>query len=223
MLATRFRDRAEAGRMLAAQLRGYAHRPDVIVLALPRGGVPVGYEIAKALNVPLDVFIVRKLGVPGYEELAMGAIATGGVRVLNEDVVTSLRVRDEVIDMVATAEQQELERRERLYRGDRPPPDVRGRLVILVDDGIATGATIRAAVAALYQQQPTRLIVAVPIAAPETCEELSAEVDELVCVMTPEPFYAISLWYEDFSPTTDEEVREYLERSAREQPAPLPS
>jgi predicted phosphoribosyltransferase len=209
--------------MLAAQLRGYAHRPDVIVLALPRGGVPVGYEIAKALNVPLDVFIVRKLGVPGYEELAMGAIATGGVRVLNEDVVTSLRVRDEVIDMVATAEQQELERRERLYRGDRPPPDVRGRLVILVDDGIATGATIRAAVAALYQQQPTRLIVAVPIAAPETCEELSAEVDELVCVMTPEPFYAISLWYEDFSPTTDEEVREYLERSAREQPAPLPS
>jgi len=223
MLATRFRDRTEAGRMLAAQLRGYAHRPDVIVLALPRGGVPVGYEIAKALNVPLDVFIVRKLGVPGYEELAMGAIATGGVRVLNEDVVTSLRVRDEVIDMVATAEQQELERRERLYRGDRPPPDVRGRLVILVDDGIATGATIRAAVAALYQQQPTRLIVAVPIAAPETCEELSAEVDELVCVMTPEPFYAISLWYEDFSPTTDEEVREYLERSAREQPVPLPS
>jgi predicted phosphoribosyltransferase len=223
MLATRFRDRTEAGRMLAAQLREYAHRPDVIVLALPRGGVPVGYEIAKALNVPLDAFVVRKLGVPGYEELAMGAIATGGVRVLNEDVVTSLRVRDEVVDIVAEAEQRELERRERLYRGDRPPPHVQGRTVILVDDGIATGATIRAAVAASYQQQPIRLIVAVPIAAPETCEELSAEVDELVCVMTPEPFYAISLWYEDFSPTTDEEVREYLERSAREQPVPLPS
>ncbi len=213
MLATRFRDRTEAGRMLAAQLMDYAHRPDVIVLALPRGGVPVGYEIAKALNVPLDVFVVRKLGVPGYEELAMGAIATGGVRVLNEDVVTTLRVRDELIDMVVSAEQRELERRERLYRGDRPPPDVRGRTVILVDDGIATGATIRAAVAALYQQHPTHLIVAVPVAASETCEELSAEVDELTCVMTPQPFYAISLWYEDFSPTTDEEVREYLERS----------
>lgn len=213
MLATRFRDRTEAGQMLAVQLREYAHRPDVIVLALPRGGVPVGYEIAKALNVPLDVFIVRKLGVPGCEELAMGAIATGGVRVLNEDVVTTLRVRDEVIDMVAAAEQRELERRERLYRGDRPPPPVRGRTVILVDDGIATGATIRAAAAALYQQLPARLIVAAPVAAPATCAELSAEVDELTCVMTPEPFYAISLWYEDFSPMTDEEVRECLERS----------
>lgn len=223
MLATRFRDRTEAGRRLAAQLRGYAQRPEVLVLALPRGGVPVGYEIAKALNVPLDVFIVRKLGVPGYEELAMGAIATGGVRVLNEDVVASLRLRDEVIDMVAEAERRELERRERLYRGDRPPLNVQGRTVILVDDGIATGATIRAAVAALYQQHPARLIVAAPVAAPETCEALSAEVDELVCVMTPDPFYAISLWYEDFSPTTDEEVREWLERSAREQPVPLPS
>lgn len=223
MIATRFRDRTEAGQMLATQLMEYAHRPDVIVLALPRGGVPVGHEIAKALGAPLDVFIVRKLGVPGYEELAMGAIATGGVRVLNEDVITALRVRDEVIDMVAAAEQRELERRERLYRNDRPPLNVQGRIVILVDDGIATGATIRAAAAALYQQQPTRLIIAAPVAAPETCTELSAEVDELTCVVTPEPFYAISLWYEDFSPTTDEEVREYLERSAREQPVPLPS
>lgn len=223
MLVSRFRDRTEAGQMLAAQLMGYARRPDVLVLALPRGGVPVGYEIARALHAPLDIFIVRKLGVPGHEELAMGAIASGGVRVLNEDVIASLRLRDAVIDMVAEAEQRELERRERLYRGDRPPLDVRGRTVILVDDGIATGATIRAAVAALYQHQPSCLIVAVPIAAPDICEELRAKVDGLVCMMTPDPFYAISLWYEDFSPTTDEEVREYLERSAREQPVPLPS
>ncbi|MCS6859847.1 MAG: phosphoribosyltransferase [Abditibacteriales bacterium] len=223
MLTTRFRDRAEAGRMLAARLKAYAHRPGVVVLALPRGGVPVGYEIAKALHVPLDVFIVRKLGVPGHEELAMGAIASGGVRVLNEEVVAALRLRDEVIDLVAEAERRELERRERLYRGDRPPLNMRGRTVILVDDGIATGATIRAAVIALYQQQPLRLIVAVPVAAADTCEALRAEVDELVCVMTPEPFYAISIWYEDFSPTTDEEVSAWLKRSAREQPTPLPS
>jgi putative phosphoribosyl transferase len=215
----RFRDRAEAGRVLAAKLAAYASRPDVLVLALPRGGVPVGYEVARALGAPLDVYLVRKLGVPGQKELAMGAIATGGARVLNKAVVDALRIPPETIEAVAAAEQLELERRERLYRGNRPPPDVRGRTVILVDDGLATGATMRAAVAALRQQQPARIVVAVPIASPSTCEELRAEVDEVVCAVTPEPFYAIGLWYEDFAPTTDEEVRALLERAAHSQPA----
>jgi putative phosphoribosyl transferase len=205
-----YRDRTEAGRVLAERLRAYADRPDVIVLALPRGGVPVGYEVARALHAPLDVFIVRKLGVPGHEELAMGAVATGGVRVLNEQVVRALRIPDSVIDAVASWELEELRRRERLYRGDRPPPDVRGKTVILVDDGLATGSTMLAAVRALRQQQPARIVVAVPIAAPDTCELLRAEVDGVVCAVTPEPFYAVGLWYEDFSQTTDEEVRELL-------------
>ena len=205
-----YRDRTEAGRVLAERLRAYADRPDVIVLALPRGGVPVGYEVARALHAPLDVFIVRKLGVPGHEELAMGAVATGGVRVLNEQVVRALRIPDSVIDAVASWELEELRRRERLYRGDRPPPDVRGKTVILVDDGLATGSTMLAAVRALRQQQPARIVVAVPIAAPDTCELLRADVDDVVCAVTPEPFYAVGLWYEDFSQTTDEEVRELL-------------
>jgi predicted phosphoribosyltransferase len=210
-----FRDRREAGQLLAAKLAEYAKRPDVLVLALPRGGVPVAYEVARALGAPLDLFLVRKLGIPGHEELAMGAVATGGVRVLNDQVVDGLRIPDYVIDRVTTQEQQELTRRERLYRGGRPPADVRGRTVILVDDGLATGATMHAAIQALRQQQPARIIVAVPTAAPETCEALRAEVDDVICAITPEPFYAVGLWYEDFSQTTDEEVRDLLARRAQ--------
>jgi predicted phosphoribosyltransferase len=209
-----FRDRSEAGRQLAARLAQYAGRPDVLVLALPRGGVPVGYEVVRALHVPMDVFIVRKLGVPGYEELAMGAVATGGVRVLNHQVVQGLGIPDYVIDAVAEWEQQELKRRERLYRGQRPPPDVRGKTVILVDDGLATGSTMLAAARALRQLGPARIVVAVPVASRDTCELLKSEVDEVVCAVTPEPFYAVGLWYRDFSQTTDEEVRELLEQSA---------
>lgn len=208
-----FRDRREAGRLLAARLASYANRPDVLVLALPRGGVPVAYEVARALGAPLDVFLVRKLGVPGQEELAMGAVATGGVRVINKQIVHALRIPDHVIDMVAAKEQQELARRERLYRGDRPPPEVRGRTVILVDDGLATGASMQAAITALRQHHPARIVVAVPTAAPETCEALRAEVDDVVCAITPEPFYSVGLWYGDFSQTTDEEVKDLLARS----------
>src|SRR5947207_3878081 len=211
---SRFRDRHEAGQRLADKLVAYAKRPDVLVLALPRGGVPVAYEVARSLQAPLDVFLVRKLGVPGYEELAMGAVATGGVRVLNDDIVNGLRIPDDVVDAVTAWQRQELARREQLYRGDRPAPDVRGRTVILVDDGLATGATMHAAIAALRQQQPARIVVAVPTAAPETCQALRAEVDDVVCAITPEPFYSVGLWYEDFSPTTDEEVREFLARAA---------
>src|ERR687894_2185956 len=210
MKLPRFRDRSEAGQLLAAKLADYADRPDVVVLALPRGGVPVAYEVARALGAPLDVFLVRKLGIPGHEELAMGAVATGGVRVLNEQVVRALRIPDYVIDAIAAKEEQELARRERLYRGDRPPPDVRGRTVILVDDGLATGATMHAAIQALRQQQPAHIVVAVPAASPEACDELKEEVDDVVCAVTPEPFYAVGLWYEDFSQTTDDEVRELL-------------
>src|SRR2546427_819231 len=185
-----FRDRTEAGRFLAEKLKSYANRPDVLVLALPRGGVPVAYEVARALNAPLDVFLVRKLGVPGHEEFAMGAIATGGVRVLNEQTVRGLQIPDYVIEAVAAREQQELARRERLYRGDRPPPDVSGKTVILVDDGLATGATMQAAVAALRQQQPARIVVAVPAAAPEACGPLRAAVDEGICAVTPEAVHS---------------------------------
>jgi putative phosphoribosyl transferase len=209
-----FRDRGEAGRLLAAKLAEYADRPDVLVLALPRGGVPVGYEVAPALHAPMDVFIVRKLGVPGHEEFAMGAVATGGVRVINDQVVKALGIPDYVIEAVAAWEQQELERRERLYRGDRPPPDVRGKIVILVDDGLATGSTMLAAVQALRRQGPARIVVAVPVASRDTCELLKTEVHEVVCAVTPEPFYAVGLWYQNFSQTTDEEVRELLARSA---------
>src|SRR5579875_2593723 len=209
-----FRDRTEAGQILADKLASYAHRPDVLVLALPRGGVPVGYEVAQALHVPLDVFLVRKLGLPGQEELAMGAIASGGIRVLNEEVIDKLNVPEEIIDAVAAEEQQELSRREHDYRAGRPPPDVRGRTVILVDDGLATGSTMRAAVAALRQQGPARIVVAVPVGAPETCTQLRREADEVVCAETPEPFYAVGAWYEDFSQTTDEEVRDLLARAA---------
>src|SRR5918992_528509 len=209
-----FRDRSDAGRRLAEKLSAYRDRDDLLVLALPRGGVPVAFEVASALRAPLDVFVVRKLGVPGHEELAMGAIATGGVRVLNSDVVHRLKLPQEVIDRVASSEHSELVRREKVYRGDRPPPDVRGRTVILVDDGLATGATMLAAIKALRQQQPARIVVAVPTAAPETCEQLKKEADDAICAITPEPFHAVGLWYEDFSQTTDEEVRDLLARSA---------
>src|ERR1700730_16404812 len=209
----RFHDRREAGLLLAAKLAAYANHPDVVVLALPRGGVPVAYEIARALRAPLDVFVVRKLGVPGYEELAMGALATGGVRVLNDQVVRDLRIPDYVIDRVVAEEGEALVRRERVYRGGRPPLEVHGRTVILVDDGLATGATMRAAVKASRQHGPANIVVAVPTASPETCQELKAEVDEVVCAITPEPFYAVGYWYEDFTQTTDQEVRELLARA----------
>jgi putative phosphoribosyl transferase len=211
-----FKDRSEAGRELAARLQHYAGHADVLVLALPRGGVPIGYEVARALHAPMDVFVVRKLGVPGHEEFAMGAVASGGVRVLNEQVVNVLGIPDYVIDAVAGWEEQELERRERTYRGNRPLPDARRKTVILVDDGLATGSTMLAAVKALRQLKPARIVVAVPVASPDTCELLKEEVDEVVCAVTPEPFYAVGLWYQDFSQTSDEEVRELLLRSDAE-------
>ncbi len=211
-----FRDRVEAGRYLAEKLKDYAHRPDVLVLALPRGGVPVAYEVARALHAPLDVFLVRKLGVPGHEELAMGAIATGGVRVLNEELVDSLRIPDQVIEDVTAKELAELKRREQVYRDGRSAPQIRGRTVILVDDGLATGSTMRAATIALQQQNPAHVVVAVPVAVAETCDAFRAFVDEIICAVTPEPFYAVGLWYRDFSQTTDEEVRELLKQAAQE-------
>ena len=190
-----FQDRFDAGRVLASKLRSFANRPDTVVLALPRGGVPVGFEVAKALNVPLDVFVVRKLGVPGYEELAMGAIASGGIRVLNEDVVRAAGIPDEVIDAVAAEEERELERRERDYRDGRPPVDVQGRTVILVDDGLATGSSMRVAVLALKRKRPAQIVVAVPVGAPTTCAEFESEVDQVICAVTPEPFLSVGQWY----------------------------
>ena len=218
-MAGRFKDRCEAGRELALRLLAYAAREDVVVLALPRGGVPVGYEVSRALDAPLDVFVVRKLGVPGHEELAMGAIASGHVVVINESVVRELGIPPEVIDQVAAREQVELDRREAEYRGEHEPVPVAGRCAILVDDGLATGSTMRAAGQALRQQGPSRIIVAVPVAARETCEEFRHEVDEIVCLKTPEPFRAVGLWYEDFSQTSDEEVWELLDRAWEEHPA----
>jgi putative phosphoribosyl transferase len=216
MMTERFKNRVEAGSVLAARLRAYADRADTLVLALPRGGVPVACEVARALRAPLDVFLVRKLGLPGQEELAMGAIATGGVRVLNEDVVAAAGVSRGTVERVAALEQRELERRERLYRGSRPQADVGGRTVILVDDGLATGATMRAAVAALKRLGPARIVVAVPVAARQTCDEFNRAGDALcVCAVTPEPFDGVGRWYRDFSQTTDEEVRELLARAAR--------
>jgi predicted phosphoribosyltransferase len=205
-----FRDRTEAGQYLARKLEAYADRPDVIVLALPRGGVPVAFEVAQSLRAPLDVFLVRKLGVPGHEELAMGALASGGLRVLNEDVVRAFQIPYRVVDSVIANERQELERRERLYRGSRPVPNIRRRAVILVDDGLATGSTMRAAVAALRQHRPARIVVAVPVASTETCAELRNEADEAICAMMPEPFYAVGAYYHDFSHTTDAQVRDLL-------------
>jgi putative phosphoribosyl transferase len=207
----RFRDRLEAGRLLGDELTPRFDRAqNLIVLALPRGGVPVGAEVARALDAPLDVFIVRKLGVPGHEELAMGAIASGGVRVLNQDVLRYMPIPQKAIDDVTAREQLELVRRERSYRGSRPPLDVRDKTVIVVDDGLATGSTMRAAVAALRKMQPRSITVAVPVAAPQTCSEFQDEGIDLVCLRTPDPFEAVGLWYEDFSQTSDEEVHELL-------------
>jgi len=205
-----FLDRTDAGKQLAKELSEYAGGDDVLVLALPRGGVPVAYEVAKALDAPLDVFLVRKLGVPGHEELAMGAIASGGTRVLNRDVVEPLQIDIDTIDAVTRHERTELARREQAYRDDLPPPVTKDRTIILVDDGLATGATMRAAVAALKQQQPKKLVVAVPIASPEICVELRDFVDAVVCAATPRPFFGVGRWYRDFSQTTDEEVRTLL-------------
>jgi putative phosphoribosyl transferase len=211
-----YRDRIEAGRHLAAELPHYANRDNVLVLALPRGGVPVAFEVAKALRAPLDIFLVRKLGVPGHEELAMGAIATGGVRVLNDDVVEYLRIPSRAIDSVAAEELRELERRERAYRGNRAEAEVGGKIVILVDDGLATGSTMRAAAAALRLQNPARIVVAVPVSASQTCDEYRMGVDEIVCATTPEPFLGVGQWYRDFSQTTDQEVRDLLEAARNE-------
>jgi predicted phosphoribosyltransferase len=217
---SRYQDRRHAGRVLAAALQKYAGRRDVVVLAIPRGGVPVAYEIATRLGVPLDVFVVRKLGLPGHEELAMGAIASGGVLVLNRSVVEQLAISEATLQRVIAKEQAELERRERMYRQDRPPLDVTGKICILVDDGLATGSTMRAAIAALRQRGAHEIVVAVPIAAPSTCEELESVADEVVCAATPEPFHAVGLWYADFEQTTDDEVRELLEAAARQQASP---
>lgn len=211
-----FKNRRDAGKILAKELSQYAGRSDVIILALPRGGVPVAYEVARALNLPLDVFIVRKLGLPDRKELAIGAIATGGARVLNHDIIRILNIPREVINIVAKQELQELKRREQSYRGDRPAPEVRGRTVILIDDGLATGASMRAAVAGLRAQQPAKIVVAVPAGAIEVCEAFASEVDEIVCALTPEPFYGVGKWYEDFSQTSDEEVRILLQEANRQ-------
>lgn len=211
-----FKDRKDAGRKLAQKLSHYAGHPDVTVFALPRGGVPVAYEVAIVLNVPLDVFIVRKLGLPGREELAIGAIASGGVRVLNNDIVRILNVPEEVINIVIRRELEELQRREHNYRGNRSAPDVRNHTVILIDDGLATGASMRAAVIGVRAQHPARIVVAVPTAAREVCEAFEFEVDEVVCVMTPEPFHGVGKWYKEFSQVSDEEVRNLLEEANRQ-------
>jgi putative phosphoribosyl transferase len=206
-----FADRVEAGKLLGAEVvRRIAKRPNALVLALPRGGVPVGYQVARALDAPLDVFVVRKLGVPGQEELAMGAIASGGVRVMNDDVLRYVPVSQAMIDRVAEAEGRELARREKAYRGNRPPLDVAGKTVVIVDDGLATGSTMRAAVRALRDMRPREIVVAVPVAAPSTCADFRAIVDEVICLRTPEPFQAVGQWYDDFSQTTDEEVHRLL-------------
>jgi putative phosphoribosyl transferase len=215
-MENRYKNRREAGKVLAADLQRYAGKKNVLVLALPRGGVPVAYEVAMALHAPLDIFLVRKLGVPGHEELAMGAIATGGVRVINEDVVQSLHIPEHVIEAVTAKEQREIKRRERFYRDERPLPEIRDHQLILIDDGLATGASMRAAAHALRQQQPARLVVAVPVAAPATCELLRPDVDEIVCPLLPEFFYGVGWWYEDFAQTSDKEVQDLLTRSQQQ-------
>ena len=211
-----FRDRTDAGRRLAERLQGYANRTDVTVLALPRGGVPVGYEVARALGAPLDVFLVRKLGFPGQEEFAIGAIASGGVRVLNTNLLRRHHVPDHAVEEIAARELAELQRREEAYRGSTAPPNLRGRTVILVDDGLATGSTMRAAAMALRRWDPARIVVAVPVGAHDSCEEFGGVVDEVVCAEKPEPFQAVGQWYEEFPQTTDAEVRELLERAHAE-------
>ena len=209
-----FENRRQAGRALAEKLRSYEGREDVVVLALPRGGVPVAYEVAKALKVPLDAFLVRKLGIPGQEELAFGAIASGGECVLNSGLVRVLGITQPMIQRITERETAELERRESLYRASRPPANVRGKTVIIVDDGLATGATMRVAVEALKKKMPREIIVAVPIGSKETCEKFAAHADALcVCAVTPEPFFGVGMWYQDFSQTSDDEVRDLLDKA----------
>jgi predicted phosphoribosyltransferase len=215
---TRYHDRTDAGQTLARALGSYADDPDVRVLALPRGGVPVAFEVARALHAPLDVMLVRKLGLPDHEEYAMGAIASGGLVVLDRSVTARFGVSNEQISRTIERERHELERREQLYRGDRAPPEIAGRTVILVDDGLATGASMHAAVSALRKEHPNRIVVAAPIGAPETCDAMRSAADDVVCADTPEPFLAIGLWYDDFSQTTDAEVRDLLERAEHEWP-----
>ena len=216
--AQRFLNRAEAGAFLAGQLRSYAGRPDLLVLGIPRGGVPVAFEVARSLHAPLDVVVVRKLGVPEQPELAFGAIASGGIRILNQEVVTELGVPQSVIEAVTRREQRELERREHAFRGEKAAVDPGGRTVILVDDGLATGATMRVAIAALRQRQPARLVVAVPVAPSDVCRAIRALADAMVCPIVSDAFFAVGQWYVDFSPTSDDEVRELLQRAAS--PAP---
>lgn len=213
---TPFKNRRDAGRKLAQMLSAYMRGQNILILALPRGGVPVAYEVALALSVPLDILIVRKVGLPGQEELAIGAIASGGIRVLNRDIIRMLSVPEEVVNFVVKREIEELQRQERIFRGDRPPPEVHELTVLLIDDGLATGASMRAAVAGVRTRHPARIVVAVPVAAFETCDALRSEVDEVVCVMTPEPFYGVSRWYDDFSQVSDEEVRALLEEAHRQ-------
>ncbi|HEY5766308.1 MAG TPA: phosphoribosyltransferase [Candidatus Udaeobacter sp.] len=217
-MKTQFLNRTEAGQFLAEILSTYANRDDIIVLALPRGGVPVAAEVAKKLNAPLDVFVVRKLGLPGHPELAMGAIASGGVRVFNGEVVNALRIPDEVMDAVSAEELAELQRREKVYRAGLPPIDIEGKTIIVVDDGIATGSTMLAAVSALRQLNAARIIIAAPVVAASTFREMQRAADEVTAVIMPERFYAVGQWYEDFSQTSDEEVRDLLTRAARRQP-----
>ena len=211
----RFHNRVDAGRSLAATLAAYAQRSDVIVLALPRGGVPVGFEVARALQAPLEVFLVRKLGVPGHPELAMGAIASGGVRVLSDDILRHLAIPPDAVERVTNRERVELERRDRMYRGDRAPTPLGDRTVILVDDGLATGATMEAAILAVRQSQPRRVVVGAPVGAAETCQRLGTIADEVVCAVMPEPFQAVGLWYEHFDQTSDDEVIDLLRRGAQ--------
>jgi predicted phosphoribosyltransferase len=212
----RFRDRKQAGRLLAERLRKYAGRDDVVVLALPRGGVPVSYEVAKELGAPLGLLLVRKVGVPGHEELAMGAIATGGLLVLDDQLVRALGIDESQLQRAVAAEARELERRAAAYNGNRNPPQLEGKTVILVDDGLATGSTMRAAALTVRQLNPARIVVAVPVASAETCQEFEDVVDEILCEVTPQPFRAVGLWYDDFSQTSDDEVRELLARAAGE-------
>ena len=208
-----FKNRTIAGQMLARELAEYANTTNVIVLALPRGGVPVGFEVAQGLNAPLDVLVVRKLGVPEQQELAMGAIASGGVRIINEHIINLMNISEETIARVAAQEERELERRELLYRGDRPDPELEGHIVILVDDGLATGATMWAAVASVRRHHPAKIVIAVTVGAAATCQELQTAVNQVVCLATPEPFYSVGLWYEDFPQTTDEQVRDLLRQA----------
>ena len=215
-MTVKFRDRIDAGRELASHLGRYADRADVLVLGLPRGGVPVAFEVARALSAPLDVFVVRKLGLPHHEELAMGAIAMGGARVLDRALMEQFGVSEAEVEQITRQEEAELDRRQKQYRGDRPLPEIAGHTVILVDDGLATGSSMRVAVAALREEHPGKIVVAVPVAPAEACEMLRAAADEVVCAITPDPFYAVGLWYRDFAQTSDEEVRDLLERARQE-------